>query len=60
MIYNIISEHKKVNKNIDFIIDRFGHDRRYSLDCSLIENEIGWNPKTKFDDGIRKLIKIML
>ena len=60
IIYNIISGYKKVQKKIDFVTDRYGHDRRYSLNTSLIEKEIGWNPKTNFKDGIKKLIKTML
>ena len=55
-IYNVISEFKKVNKRVAFVNDRYGHDRRYSLDISLIKDEIGWVPETVFDDGIRKLI----
>ena len=37
--------------------DRLGHDRRYSIDTTLINREIGWKPKTKFDEGLRKTIE---
>lgn len=40
--------------NIEFVTDRPGHDFRYSLDSSKIKNELGWKPKTSFDDGIEK------
>lgn len=44
------------NKLIEFVKDRAGHDFRYAINHSKITNELGWKPKTKFDDGIRKAI----
>ena len=41
---------------IEFVKDRPGHDLRYSLDISKIE-KLGWKPKTKFEEGIRKTIE---
>lgn len=41
---------------ITFVRDRPGHDRRYAIDASKIERELGWKPRTSFDDGIRKTI----
>ncbi len=38
---------------IRFVEDRPGHDRRYAIDSSRIENELGWCAKTKFHDGLR-------
>ena len=37
---------------IQFVTDRKGHDQRYAIDPTKIERELGWTPKTKFDDGI--------
>ncbi len=51
---------KKLNKPeslITFVTDRPGHDMRYAIDPSKIHNELGWLPKTKFDDGIELTIK---
>ena len=42
---------------ISFIEDRLGHDYRYGLNISKIENELGWSPKENFDSGINKTIK---
>lgn len=42
---------------IKYVKDRPGHDRRYSLDCSKIHNELGWKPKQMFKDNIRKTVK---
>ncbi len=41
---------------IEYVDDRLGHDRRYSIDSSKIENELGWKPKHTFDNGINKTI----
>ena len=42
---------------ITFIKDRPGHDRRYAIDCGKIQRELGWQPKEKFESGLRKTIK---
>ena len=42
---------------ITFIADRLGHDFRYAIDASKIKGELGWTPKTSFDEGIKKTIK---
>ena len=41
---------------IDFVEDRKGHDYRYAIDANKIENDLGWIPNTKFEDGIIKTI----
>jgi dTDP-glucose 4,6-dehydratase len=45
-----------VEKNIEFVQDRKGHDFRYSVDCTKLE-KLGWRPKYKFDDGMKKTIE---
>ena len=50
---------KHLNKSedmIQFVEDRKGHDYRYAIDPTKIKNELGWEPKTKFDAGIVKTI----
>ena len=42
---------------ISFVKDRLGHDFRYAIDHSKITKELGWKPKTKFKDGIKKTIE---
>ena len=39
---------------ITFVADRPGHDRRYAIDASKIERELGWKPAETFETGIRK------
>lgn len=41
---------------IEFVEDRKGHDYRYAIDPTKISNDLGWLPKTKFEDGIVKTI----
>ncbi len=42
---------------ITFVQDRPGHDLRYAIDCSKIENELGWAPVESFETGILKTIR---
>jgi len=41
---------------ISFVKDRAGHDRRYAIDASKIENELGWRADENFDTGIEKTV----
>ncbi|MBX3744457.1 MAG: dTDP-glucose 4,6-dehydratase [Verrucomicrobiae bacterium] len=42
---------------IAFVKDRPGHDRRYAIDCSRIEKELGWKPAHTFDVGLRETVR---
>lgn len=51
---------KALNKDedlISYVKDRLGHDRRYAIDPSKIEKELGWRPQYTFDTGIVQTIK---
>jgi dTDP-glucose 4,6-dehydratase len=39
-----------------YVKDRPGHDRRYAIDCSKIESELGWSPLETFESGIAKTV----
>jgi dTDP-glucose 4,6-dehydratase len=41
---------------ITFVKDRPGHDRRYAIDATKIERELGWKPQETFETGIRKTV----
>jgi dTDP-glucose 4,6-dehydratase len=41
---------------ITYVKDRPGHDRRYAIDASKIERELGWRPRETFETGIRKTV----
>jgi dTDP-glucose 4,6-dehydratase len=42
---------------ITYVKDRPGHDRRYAMDASKIERELGWKPKETFESGLRKTVR---
>ncbi|HEX8475876.1 MAG TPA: dTDP-glucose 4,6-dehydratase [Pyrinomonadaceae bacterium] len=42
---------------IRHVKDRLGHDRRYALDPSLVERELGWRPQETWESGLQKTIK---
>lgn len=71
-VYNITAYEEITNKNIvekildilekphsviEYVGDRPGHDKRYSIDCSKIENQIGWRPKFEFDDALKQTVE---
>jgi dTDP-glucose 4,6-dehydratase len=41
---------------IRYVKDRPGHDRRYAIDCTKIERELGWRPQISFEDGLRETV----
>ena len=51
------SDGQSYAKQITFVTDRPGHDRRYAIDASKIERELGWRPAETFDTGIRKTVQ---
>ena len=48
---------KSYTEQITFVKDRPGHDRRYAIDASKIEQELGWKPAETFETGIRKTVQ---
>jgi dTDP-glucose 4,6-dehydratase len=49
-----VTPHEKL---ITFVKDRPGHDRRYAMDITKIESELGWRPRETFESGIRKTVQ---
>lgn len=71
-VYNIGSSNEKTNieivktilnilgkseELITYVKDRPGHDKRYAIDSSKIQNELGWSPKMNFENGIKQTIE---
>jgi dTDP-glucose 4,6-dehydratase len=42
---------------IRHIKDRLGHDRRYAIDCTKLEQELGWRPAISFEEGLRDTVR---
>ena len=47
----------KPHSLIHFVKDRLGHDRRYAIDPTLIETELGWRPLETWESGLQKTIR---
>ncbi len=47
---------RKTEKEIEYVADRAGHDFRYALSSEKIGRELGWKPRMRFADGIKKTI----
>ena len=48
---------KPYKDQITYVKDRPGHDRRYAIDATKIERELGWKPAETFDSGMRKTVQ---
>ncbi len=57
VVKTILKELNKPESLIKFVDDRPGHDLRYAIDPSKIKNELGWEPTTTFEEGIKITIK---
>jgi dTDP-glucose 4,6-dehydratase len=51
------SDGQSYRTQITFVSDRPGHDRRYAIDASKLERELGWKPAETFETGIRKTVR---
>jgi dTDP-glucose 4,6-dehydratase len=54
---------KKMNRSegetaklITFVKDRAGHDKRYAIDATKLNKELGWKPSLQFEEGLDKTI----
>lgn len=53
----ILNTLQKDEKSISYVKDRPGHDRRYALDASKLRNDLGWQPKYRFEEALTKTIE---
>jgi dTDP-glucose 4,6-dehydratase len=49
--------HAPCKSLIQFVPDRPGHDRRYAIDSSKIQRELGWQPRQSFESGVRQTVQ---
>ncbi|OGI02822.1 MAG: dTDP-glucose 4,6-dehydratase [Candidatus Melainabacteria bacterium GWF2_37_15] len=52
----ILNALKKPESLINYVEDRLGHDKRYAIDSSKIQRELGWAPSVTFEEGIKRTI----
>ena len=45
------------DSQIEYVKDRVGHDRRYALNSQKLRMELGWEPKTSFEEGLAKTVE---
>lgn len=57
VVKTILRELGKDESLIAYVTDRKGHDRRYAIDPTKMQTELGWQPTTLFDEGIKKTIQ---
>lgn len=56
VVKTILRSLGKPESLITYVKDRAGHDLRYAIDPTKITSELGWEPETAFDDGMKKTI----
>ena len=57
MLDEISPKEKQYKEQISFVTDRVGHDFRYAIDASKIENELDWKAQENFESGIKKTVQ---
>lgn len=53
----LLRELDKPASLVQFVADRPGHDRRYALDCTKIQRELGWRPRIRLEVGLRDAVR---
>src|SRR5690554_1494988 len=56
-LQDLVPKETQYRDQITFVQDRPGHDLRYAIDASKIEQELGWKPEETFETGLRKTVQ---
>ncbi|MFJ8354833.1 dTDP-glucose 4,6-dehydratase [Bacillus paramycoides] len=56
VVEQIIELLGKTKKDIEFVTDRLGHDRRYAIEAQKMKNEFDWEPKYTFEQGLKETV----
>jgi dTDP-glucose 4,6-dehydratase len=56
IVEKILDILEKPRSMIEYVGDRPGHDKRYSINCTKIENQTKWRPQYKFDDALQQTV----
>ncbi|MFN9776336.1 MAG: GDP-mannose 4,6-dehydratase, partial [Candidatus Kapaibacterium sp.] len=57
VVKGILHRLQKPEQLITSVTDRPGHDRRYAIDCSKAERELGWTPQVSFEQGLDSTVQ---
>lgn len=57
LVDELAPDRRTPRSEIRFVPDRPGHDRRYAIDCTKIESELGWRAAHSFESGMRHTVK---
>jgi dTDP-glucose 4,6-dehydratase len=57
LLNELVPKDNDYKKQIRFVKDRPGHDKRYAIDASKIEKELGWVPSESFESGLSKTVQ---
>lgn len=57
LVDELAPDRDALRSNINFVADRPGHDRRYAIDCTKIEKELGWRASETFESGMRRTVQ---
>ncbi len=57
LTYRLLQLCDKTTESIEVVADRLGHDRRYSVDCAKIRNELGYQPQVDFSEGLAAVVQ---
>ena len=57
ILQDVAPKEASYRDQITYVQDRPGHDRRYAIDASKIEEELGWKPRETFETGLRKTVQ---
>lgn len=57
ILQDVAPKEASYRDQITYVKDRPGHDRRYAIDASKIEEELGWKPRETFQTGLRKTVE---
>ncbi|MEQ1761734.1 MAG: dTDP-glucose 4,6-dehydratase [Pyrinomonadaceae bacterium] len=57
VVRSILNALGKPQDLIKYVTDRLGHDRRYAIDATKVEKELGWRPRVTWEDGLAMTIK---
>lgn len=57
VVEQIITLLGKTKKDIAYVTDRLGHDRRYAIDAQKMKNELGWEPQYTFEQGLKETVE---